>query len=154
MEFSIKKFTIDKYNCKKKKEEIINNDQSIELVKSINYDNNNRALSWNEVYRIYQDKSYIKTIFKNSITSSAITQQSSNSTISTKNRIWQAYSFRFFKNITYTTNTLSNISCTQILLSRNSLLITVKYSFVICDSFSRSFIPRGHHQMTHASVIL
>lgn len=77
MEFSIKKFTIDKYNCKKKKEEIINNDQSIKLVKSINYDNNNRALSWNEVYRIYQDKSYIKTIFKNSITSSAITQQSS-----------------------------------------------------------------------------
>lgn len=72
MEFSIKKFTIDKYNCKKKKEEIINNDQSIKLAKSINYDNSNRALSWNEVYRIYQDKSYIKIIFKNSITSSAI----------------------------------------------------------------------------------
>lgn len=46
MEFSIKKFTIDKYNCKKKKEEIINNDQSIKLVKSINYDNSNRALSY------------------------------------------------------------------------------------------------------------
>lgn len=45
MEFSIKKFTIDKYNCKKKKEEIINNDQSIKLAKSINYDNSNRALS-------------------------------------------------------------------------------------------------------------
>lgn len=72
MEFSIKKFTIDKYNCKKKKEEIINNDQSIKLAKSINYDNSNRALSWNEVYRIYQEKSYIKIIFKNSITSSAI----------------------------------------------------------------------------------